>query len=398
MPWKEVDKMSLKQEFVNLALEKNSNITELCKRYEISRRIGYELIKRYKQNSLNGLEERSRKPKRSPNKTSKEMEDLVLRVRDENWSWGGRKIHKCLAKQGYIEIPHPNTITDILRRHGRINEWRKDDPKQAYIRFEREKPNDLWQMDFKGQFPLIAEYCHPLTILDDHSRFSIALEACANEKTETVKEKLIMAFKRYGLPWQINVDNGHPWGEPSAKFYTRLAVWIMRQGIEITYSGFYHPETNGKDERFHRTLKEEILNRYTLHTLKDCKEKFAQWRDKYNNERPHEALNYEVPARRYQVSNRKYKEQLARIEYLKDDKVRVVHKDNCCIIFKGKQIRIGSAFSGEPVAIRETEEGIYSIFYCQQKIKEVNLRGSATGGTPGSRVDKGENPEEENKT
>jgi len=376
MPWKEVNKMSLKQEFVELTINsEKTSFTELCERFEISRTLGYKLIRRYKKEGNKGLEERSKKPKTSPYKTEKEMEERILLVRDKHLSWGGRKIHHYLRQNGCDEVPHPNTITDILRRHDRLYEWNQNEIKKPYKRFERQEANDLWQMDFKGHFPLISQRCHPLTILDDHSRYSVGLEACGDERKETVRSRLIKIFNIYGLPKQINVDNGPPWGEPSLRNYTELAVWIMRLGIEVTHSSPYHPQTNGKDERFHRTLKQELLNGQTIKTLEESQKYFDLWRYEYNTKRPHEALNYDAPIKHYKVSTKKYPACLPDIEYLRDDIVRFVHKQNACINFDGKQIYVGLAFIGQPVAIREAnEDGVYNIFYCQQIIKQVDLR------------------------
>ena len=374
MPWKEVKKMSSKREFVEQAIKSGVNLSELCKRYGISRPTGYQLLKRYKSHGIIGLKERSKRPKNSPTKTKESMEQLILSVRDEHFSWGCRKIYHYLLKQGVTGLPHPNTITDILRRHDRLYDWRQTEPKKPYKRFERAHPNELWQMDFKGHFPLNKQRCHPLTILDDHSRFSIVLEACSNEQLETVRQCLIKVFRRYGLPDQINVDNGPPWGSAGYRGYTQLSVWLMRLGIFVSYSKPHHPETNGKDERFHRTLKQEVLNRYSLGTLDEAQRCFDKWRDEYNMERPHEGLGYEVPLSRYYPSEKPYLEQLPEIEYFDTDIVKQVRPSNGVINFSGVSIFIGYAFKGEQIAIRETEEsGVYNIFYCQNKIKKIDM-------------------------
>ena len=377
MPWQEVNKMSLRKEFVLLALNESSNISELCNKYNISRTLGYKLLNRYQSEGLGGLKDKSKRPKSSPKKTQDDVEKKVLEVRDKHYSWGGRKIHYYLKNNGFLLVPHPNTITDILRRHGRLYEWSEKDPKKPYCSFERSQANELWQMDFKGHFSLINGRCYPLTIIDDHSRFAVMLDACINERKETVRSCLVKAFMHYGLPCQINTDNGNPWGTGGGKgLYSELAIWMMRLGIRVTYSAPYHPQTNGKDERFHRSLKQEVLNRYTITTLSESQKYFDSWREVYNTERPHEAIGYEVPINRYKISGRRFPEGLPTIEYLDDDIVYKVNKSNGCIIFKGKQIYIGYPFMGEPIALRADNEadGVYNVFYCQQKIKVINLR------------------------
>jgi hypothetical protein len=161
---------------------------------------------------------------------------------------------------------------------------------QPFIRFEHAAPNDLWQMDFKGHVALRAGRLHPLTVLDDHSRFSVALSACADQTTETVKARLITAFRRYGLPWRIATDNGPPWGDGGRNDFTLLTVWLIETGITMSHSRPCHPQTLGKDERFHRSLKAEALQGPPFADLAEAQHAFDQWRHVYNAQRPHDAL------------------------------------------------------------------------------------------------------------
>jgi transposase InsO family protein len=188
-----------------------------------------------------------------PSITTPELEQHVLGVRAQNPAWGGRKIHRYLRAQALTpQAPAPSTITSILHRHDRVTSQASADA-TAWRRFKREQPNELWQMDFKGHFATLSEgRCHPLTVLDDHSRFNVVLQACAFEDTATVRTHLERAFGIYGLPRQINTDNGAPWG--AARQFgqlTELAIWLIRLGTRVSHSRPYHPQTNGKDERFH---------------------------------------------------------------------------------------------------------------------------------------------------
>jgi transposase InsO family protein len=251
------------------------------------------------------------------------MEDAVLNVRGDHPAWGGRKIRSRLEALGKVNAPAASTITDILKRNGWI------DPKEslkhkAWQRFEADEPNELWQMDFKGHFEAAQGRCHPLTVLDDHSRYSLGLEACQDEKGETVRQCLLDIFRRYGLPKQILVDNGSPWGSDQDHPYTPLTVWLIRLGIGIIHARPYHPQTLGKDERFHRTLKAEILSSCIGQDIVVCQKRFDEWRIVYNLERPHESLDMVVPASRYRQSPRSYQYKLPPIEYGPDDKVRKV--------------------------------------------------------------------------
>ena len=210
MPFTGVSAMDCKLEFVRLARAEGANRRELCRRFGVSPTLGYRLLSRYAAEGEAGLVERSRRPCGSPRTTSAAIEAAVLAVRAEHPAWGGRKIAAVLRRRG-LEAPAPSTVTQILRRHGvTLGAFGGGDA--PFIRFEHAAPNDLWQMDFKGHFPTQQGRCHPLTVLDDHSRFSLTIKACANERTATVQEQLIAVFRRYGLPARINVDNGPPWG------------------------------------------------------------------------------------------------------------------------------------------------------------------------------------------
>jgi len=373
MAWKERDRMSLRRELVELAKNSGVGVRELCRRFEISPKTAYKWINRYRVLGESELQDQSRKPLRSPGKTSAAIEDQVLRMRQSHPAWGGRKIRARLKALGISDIPATSTITDILRRHGQI------DPMQsakhtAWTRFEHPRPNDLWQMDFKGHFALSSGRCHPLTGLDDHSRFALGLEACADEKGQTVKSQLEGWFRRYGLPWRILMDNGAPWrGDPEAG-YSALSVWLMRLGVSVTHGRPYHPQTQGKDERFHRTLEAELLKGKAFRDLLHCQEHFNRWREMYNHERPHEALGMAVPATRYQPSPRAFPETLPRIEYAPGQKIRRVW-DGGWFNFEGRTIRIGKAFEGYPVALRTTTaDGIYEVVFCQEIVMKLNLK------------------------
>jgi len=379
MPFFERSKMSLKQEFVMQAIQENANISRLCRRYDVTRNTGYKWLRRFQDEGKEGLVERSRRPHNSPNQTSVSIERLIINLREKHPAWGGRKLRRRLADIGYDKLPSPSTITEILWRHGMI------DPLEAAKRtsckrFEYDEPNDLAQMDFKGHFAIGSGRCHPLTMLDDHSRFLLVLEGCPNERTETVKEHLTTAFRRYGLPSAILTDNGSPWAHAkSERNLTRLEVWLIRLGIEMKKSGIRHPQTMGKDERLHRSLKAEVIQGRSFRDLSECQEAFDAWRYVYNHERPHEALEMGVPADRYRVSRRDYPETLPEIEYSGNDFVRKVQQTGI-IHFKGNKYWVGRSLLGLPVAVRPTlDDGVYDVYYCRQKISQVKHPGSPMG-------------------
>jgi transposase InsO family protein len=372
MPWPEKSLMSLRKEFVTLAMNEEANLSQLCRGFQISRKTGYKWLARYRREGARGLRDRPRRPRGSPWNTAPEMEAAVLQLREQHPAWGGRKLRARLQAVDAGPVPAASTITAILRRHGRL------DPEAAakhrpWQRFEAPAPNELWQMDFKGHFPAAQGRCHPLTVLDDHSRYALGLEACANEQTMTVQQRLTSIFRRYGLPRRFLVDNGAPWGSYAEHPYTPLTVWLMRLGLQVSHSRPYHPQTLGKDERFHRTLNAELLKYCQGLELADCQRRFQDWRLLYNLERPHEALDLAVPASRYRESPRSFPETLPSLEYGPGDQVRKVEV-NGFIHYRNRKFRIGKAFRGEYVALRPTlTDGVFEVFFANQRVAQVNV-------------------------
>ena len=367
--------MSSRQEFVRLATAQGANIRALCRSFGISAQTAYKLLARFKEQGVEGLRERSRKPLSSPRRSSAELEARVLELHDRYPCWGPRKLAALLPEDP--ARPHPNTISAILQRHGRQVLPSTDVQAPAKKRFEHEAPNLLWQMDFKGHFPLTnpaAGRCFPLTVLDDHSRFAICLKACSGETGDQVKRALIEAFRMYGLPERITCDNGNPWGTPKQNGMTKTEVWLMRVGVPVSHSRPMHPQTQGKDERFHRTLKRELLSRYGFNSLQDCQHALNDWRDQYNLIRPHYALEQKPPISRYRPSARSYPERLCPIEYDSGDAVRKV-RGNGYINFLGRQLFVGEGLVGEPVAVRPSDiDGLFHIVFCMRKIGVIDLR------------------------
>jgi transposase InsO family protein len=279
----------------------------------------------------------------------------------------------------HVTIPVPSTITEILRRHGQLNE-RDGAGKPNVQRFEHAAPNDLWQMDFKGHFPMTrGGRCHPLTVLDDHSRYSIGLRACDNERTETVQRELVEMFRHSGLPRRMLMDNGPPWSDTGDQHWTRLTAWLVRLGISISHGRPYHPQTQGKDERFHRTLAAEVLRDRSFRDLIDTQQAFDPWRQVYNTQRPHEALSLEVPASRYRASERPFPETLPSIEYASDVQVRRASFKGV-IKFESRLVRVGRAFCREPIGVRATlTSSVYEVFYAHQSLGQFDVSQTPRG-------------------
>lgn len=374
MPWQEATKVSLRREFVMLALEEGVNMRALCRQFGISPTTGYKWLQRYVQEGESGLQDRSREPHSSPHRTPADMERRILAVRDEHPAWAGRKIKRRLEDLAVRGVPPPSTITGILWRHGRLDpkESRKHRPWQ---RFEAEAPNDLWQMDFKGHFALAdGGRCHPLTVLDDHSRFCLGLRACGDEQRTTVQEQLTVIFRSYGLPQRLLMDNGSPWGTQGQARLSRLGVWLVRLGVTVSHTGIYHPQTIGKDERFHRTLVDEVICREVFQDLTHAQHRFDPWREMYNRERPHDSLGLAVPASRYRESQRSFPATLPPIEYSRQDIVRRVDQTGR-ISYRNHSFRVGKALQGYPVALRPSEtDGVLDVYYCHQRLHQIDLK------------------------
>lgn len=373
MPWMEKTNVALRDEFVQLASQEGAVIAELCRRYQVSRKTGYKWLQRYRALGQPGLEDQSRRPHESPRRCQGALVDTILALRAKYPYWGARKLRAVLRRSATNEVPSSSTIHKILKTHGFIHEANVTQPHVK--RFEHEAPNHLWQMDFKGHFPYEQGRCHPLTVLDDHSRFSLVLHACPNERGQTIQPVLIEAFRRYGLPCRINVDNGAPWGSLyDCARYTTFSLWLIRLGIHVSYSRPSHPQTNGKEERFHRTLKLELLTSRYFKSLEAIQGAFDDWRDQYNLDRPHEGIGMQVPSERYRPSYRPYLEVLPEIEYADDVRVKTV---DCRgrIRVDGRILYVGTPFAGEPIGIRhQGHSETIAFYYAHQKFGEVDMR------------------------
>lgn len=375
MPWKEVSTMSLREEFVRLAEQHQLSFQKLCERYTISRKTGYKWLKRYASQGASGLADLSRRPRKFPNQLSDPEEKPIVELRGEHRVWGARKIRRLLQDRGVKRVPATSTISRVFHRHGLMAAEGKAAVK-SWQRFEHPVANSFWQMDFKGAVNTLAGRAHPLTVLDDHSRFNLCLQALPNEQTAGVQNILTDTFRRYGLPDRMGVDNGSPWGSDAEHVYTRLTVWLMRLGIRVSHSRPYHPQTLGKDERFHGTLNRELISRRQWQDRFDLQRAFDPWREQYNWIRPHEALGLAVPGSRYTASLRSFPEKLQPLEYPNALYVRKVQQGGAFSLL-GRTLWVSKAFAGYPIAMIPTAtDGVLEINFGHQKIALIDLRQS----------------------
>lgn len=379
MPWREVSVVEQRLEFVTLAAAGVVTFAEACRRFGISRQTGYVWLRRYERWGEAGLVDRSSVPKSHPAATPPEVEELVCAVRRLHPGWGGRKIRGFLLRQGHRTVPAPSTITQILRRN-RLLEPVVAEPK-SYQRFETDAPNRLWQMDFKGWFSLTSgQRIHPFGVLDDHSRYNLALQASPNQQTSTVQGFLTEAFMRYGLPDRMLMDNGSPWGNDYHQPWTPLTVWLCDLGIIVNHIRPFRPQTQGKEERFHLTLDLEVIKtRHGWDTHRQVQDAFDGFRGLYNHHRPHQALGETVvPADRYQPSTRSMPAEIPPPDYPAGSIIRTV-TDGGRISFRNTTYRVGRAFIGHRVALRPTTtDGQYQVHYRHHHIRTINLQLSGT--------------------
>ncbi|OLE41507.1 MAG: hypothetical protein AUI36_24655 [Cyanobacteria bacterium 13_1_40CM_2_61_4] len=299
-------------QFVIRATSGQERFSALCREFGISRPTGYLWRRRYEQtHSLTTLTERSRRPHGSPTQTAAWKEKRVVALRQQT-GWGAKKLQVILRGEEGVRLP-VRTIHRILERRGLI---REEVHGPALTRFERSAPNELWQMDSKGKYPLRKGECHRLSILDDHSRFAVGLYALSALTTEQAYPCLVETFQRYGLPQAMLMDRGALWWSASNRWgLTWLSVHLIEQGIRLLYGRVCHPQTQGKVERFHRTLGGEMRHRGVPEQIEEWRPALAELRQTYNERRPHEALGMQRPADRYRPSPRAYQERPAEWEY-----------------------------------------------------------------------------------
>jgi transposase InsO family protein len=369
---KVVEQVEFREEMMRLGEQPGTNIRQLCRRFHVSPKTYYKWRRRYRAGGVMSLANQSRRPLASPKRSAAELEKAVLDLRQQYPSWGARKIEVLLQRQ--IEgVPARSTIHDILRKNGCISEA-ESLKHRPWQRFEHEFPNQLWQMDFKGWSDKDSGYrCEPLSVVDDHSRFAVCLEACPDQQTQTVRDRLTSVFRRYGLPEQMVMDNGSPWGYDADRRYTPLTTWLMQLGVRVSHCRPYHPQTQGKVERFHRTLQVELLQGQHFRNRTDAQNAFDQWRDFYNQRRPHQALAMAVPASRYRISRLEFPEKLPLPQYHSTDLVRSVDQKGH-ILYQSRRFLISKGFRGHQVALRQTaHDGIFDVFFYSHKIAAINL-------------------------
>ena len=350
MPWKDKTVEELRKEFVEAA-ESCSNFSSLCREFGITRATGYKWLARYENNE--SLSDQSRRPKITANKTAEKIEIQILEMRTTHPGWGAKKIKVSLENKG-IEMPCVKTVNNILNRYGCVSKEESLKHK-AFTRFEKERCNEMWQTDFKGEFKMQdGNYCFPLDIFDDHSRFVIRIkpsESTSNLVLPTFRE----AFYEYGMPDSVLSDNGAQFAG-FRQGYTQFEKWLMNHNVLPIHGRIRHPQTQGKIERFHRAMNQEVLKHYTPKDIADAERVLNEWRICYNNERPHEAIGMKCPSEVYVPSKRIYNDTVEKYEY--SGKYHIIRVNSWGYVrFDSWQIYLSETMIGEYIEFRPNPNG-----------------------------------------
>jgi len=378
MTWGKIDVTQRRMEFVVRAASGKETVRALCREFEISPQTGYKWLNRYRgAGTLAAIHEHSRRPLHSPRQTTAEIEARVVEQRQRRPDWGARKLKNMLEKEG-VSLPAV-TIHRILLRHGLVRD--RDRHRPATRRFQREAPNQLWQMDYKGLPEAIARQVMPLSILDDHSRYLVGLQALPNTGADPLLKYVAGVLERNGVPEAMLMDHGTPWWNAQSRWgLTRVSLWLMKQNIELIHSGIRHPQTQGKVESSHRALQRQLQFR-GWPTEGGWSEWLRSFAEEWNHLRPHEALGYRTPAQCWQPSPRSFDPQPKGFEYGAAAHLCRV-REHGQINFQGRTFTAPQALAGEYVALEYVEGDRFAVRYRKTWIRELDIKSGRSSALP----------------
>lgn len=375
MPWRECSAMEERLRFVARLLE-GEGMSDVCREFGISRKTGYKIFNRYKEEGLEALCDRSRRPVRYANQLPDQIERLIVETRRDKPHWGARKIRELLVRRlaGDVRIPAKSTVHAVLDRHGLVKRarQRRRGRAEGTPLSQATQPNDLWCADFKGEFKTgDRRYCYPLTVTDQASRMILACEALQSTREQPVIEAFVRLFKDRGQPSAIRSDNGLPFASPNGLYnLSKLSVFWLRLGIAIERIKPGNPQQNGRHERMHRTLKQETARPPGMNALQQ-QARFDDFISEFNEERPHEALDMRTPAELYAPSSTPY-EGLPDVEYpLHDRDILVTACGRICMA--RKKINISTVLAGQRLGIKEVDDGIWLISFMRYDLGYIDL-------------------------
>ena len=371
MPWKEKRVAQMREEFVIRALAGEKTKAELCREYGISRPTGDKWIARYLAGEA--LSDQSRQPCTVPGKTDPTMERLIVDYRQAHPAIGAVKIHRILEDAGHTVLPCTKTVNNILKRNGLIT-TEASRAATSNVRFEKSCPNEMWQADYKGYFLMKnGQRCYPLNILDDHSRFCLCCKPQSGETFQEIKPVIIGLFEEFGLPFSLLCDNGNPWGTAQSTGFTLFEIWLMDLGILTIHGRALHPQTQGKEERFNGSLSRELLKHTEIADMADAERKLSEYRDFYNNERPHHALKLDTPSKHYKKSVMEYSDKIAVWEYPEGCRIHKV-KSSGYITVDGQGYYLSESFGGREIAVKKSHKpDCIDLYYRQFIIGRIDV-------------------------
>jgi transposase InsO family protein len=383
MPWARTDWMSERLKFIATYLEYEVSFTDLCHDFGISRKTGYKWVRRFEADGPAALNERSRAPQDHPNAVAADMVQAILAIRRRHPRWGPRKLRVVLGRQRPRSVlPAASTIGDILKRNGMVRprrRIRRSSPYGDRLR-QYDAPNAVWCADFKGNFPVggrvDGERCHPLTISDGFSRYLLSCRALRRPLHRCAKRVFESAFREYGLPRAIRTDNGPPFSTLAPGGLSRLSVWWIRLGIRPERIMPGRPDQNGRHERMHSTLKAETA-RPPRSSFSAQQRAFDRFQVEYNEERPHEALDQQVPASLYRPSLRPYPSYLPQPEYPAHFETRVAYPNGVISFFSMTQWYVSACLAGERVGLEPCDDGRWRVHYGFVPIGVLDLKQAA---------------------
>lgn len=371
MAWRTMEVQEQRIRFVVAADRAGASMTALCAEFDISRPTGYLWRKKYRAGGVAAVAELSRRPQCSPSRTGEQIEERIVALRRQRPDWGARKLAVLLEREG-LRVP-PATVHRVLLRRGLVR--LEDQRSPATGRFQRERPNQLWQMDFKSPKGW-EQQVGPLSVLDDASRYAITLDGIGTTRGEAVRERLETAFRDCGLPDAMLMDHGCPWWNQQASGgWTQLSVWLMKQGVQLYFSGVRHPQTQGKVERFHGAL-EMARRRRGLPELELRQRWLDDFRHEYNHLRPHEALAMRTPASVWQPSQRRYDRNPPPWQYPEGAEVQRLEQTGQ-LKLNGRRWQVAGPLAGERVQLVRLDHRVL-VFYCDTLIRELDLVGQAS--------------------
>ena len=380
MPWQERSAMEEKTSFVLEWESGESTVRALCEAFGISRTLGYRYIARYQDYGMAGLLGRSRAPGRVWNRTAAELQQAVLELRRGKPRLGALKLRELLREQfPQRHLPSASTIERLLKSHGLVKKRRRVRRiRETHPIFRAEGPNEIWSVDFKGEFRMgNLRYCYPLTVMDTYSRYVLAVVGMHQPTFEGTKAVFQGLFEQYGLPKQIHSDNGEPFASAvSLSRLTRLAVWFMELGIVPVYSDPAHPEQNGRHERMHEELKAEAT-RPPAYSLGPQQRKLNLFRQYYNEQRPHQALGQRRPVEFYRRSRKGLPKRIRAWKYPQGMVVKYVCRNGALRWGFGKWVMVSTTLASKYIGLEEMSTGKWRVYFRDTLLgylDEENLR------------------------